>query len=476
MYKRPNLENQQYYSSFQSDNYQNRENGNEHLQSDNFRGLQGSSSGRGRAVRADHLLNFKYDNSGNQRMHRWRRNNNYNRNNGYQNNSNYSHFSKFVPISDATDIYVDTVKRLAEKASQAIKEGGSEVVDEVPYLYTCVDVTAIKARQWTFRRAQLQINPQQIVGSESSKDIADMNQRADAVEAFVREAFMKTDLQGTSNQDTSDPHIHHSHHHHHRHPKKSLHHNLPQQHGANNASNFYYFYQCADGQQIFLLPMNAKCILSQYGSWENCPRRILGEVLEVEENVQGEEERKRWKFLAHLPQSSSFKFCEIKMDLEEFPAASQFDKDIQKRQRAREKLAAKQAKEDARAVPTLAEDAYPTTSYVQIPSMTEWQNMPALSTSDDNNNNKNTSNEGNSPPRPGVSFANITRLGYAVTSSQENLGNKHDTVVEVEENKWTDLLAPNSGKNESDKNSGKKTFKGKVKGKKLSLSSFQRRQ
>eukprot|EP01023_Acetabularia_acetabulum_P041408 TRINITY_DN4034_c0_g2_i19.p1 TRINITY_DN4034_c0_g2~~TRINITY_DN4034_c0_g2_i19.p1 ORF type:complete len:646 (-),score=104.18 TRINITY_DN4034_c0_g2_i19:99-2036(-) len=644
MYKRPVLENQHYQTSYQNDTFNSRYNGNEHILSDNLQGVDiglqasGSSSGRGRSVRADHLLNFKYDQGGgSQRMQQWRRNSR--ANNGYYNNSyqknrqpkyskeqyiqanfkfyvsdcvdlekhskdpdlafvwedvawvemmtdselqcpislesppfcpqitpcghlfsfpqivhylylqdnslktphpcplcftpltarelrdvrirtvqnatvgenmefvlvrrekkkqmveavdehNFykSNFSKYVPISDATDIYVDTVKKLAESASQTIKEGGSEAIEEVPYLYSCVDVTAIKARCWTYRRAQLQINPQQIVGSESAKDIAEINQRADAVETFVRQAFMKSDLHGTSEEPSNTHSLNYF-----PHPTKPAHHHKHTAQAQDTGSSYYYFYQCADGQQIFLLPLNAKCMLAQYGTWENCPRRVSGEVLQVEEKVQGEEERKRWKFLAHLPQSATFKFCEIKMDLQEFPAAEQFSQEILKRQRSRDKAAAKKVAEDAQAVPTLVQDVYPSTSYVQIPSISDWQAMPALSSSSTttaNNKNTSTNEEGSSPPRPGVSFANITKSGYAAISTKEiglkkTLPQQVDVKVQggkqADQSKQMDYSVTSAEQDVVDtaKNiigGGKKQqFKGKVKGKKLSLMSFQRK-
>ncbi|XP_042561324.1 RING finger protein 10-like [Clupea harengus] len=45
---------------------------------------------------------------------------------------------------------------------------------------------------------------------------------------------------------------------------------------------YYYFYQADDGQQMFLHPVNVRCLLREYGSLEASPPAITATVVEVE--------------------------------------------------------------------------------------------------------------------------------------------------------------------------------------------------
>ena len=42
----------------------------------------------------------------------------------------------------------------------------------------------------------------------------------------------------------------------------------------------FYFYQCSDGQPIFLHALNVQMLMAEYGSFENCPKKIRGRILE----------------------------------------------------------------------------------------------------------------------------------------------------------------------------------------------------
>eukprot|EP01026_Neomeris_dumetosa_P030436 TRINITY_DN2435_c0_g1_i3.p1 TRINITY_DN2435_c0_g1~~TRINITY_DN2435_c0_g1_i3.p1 ORF type:complete len:427 (+),score=75.32 TRINITY_DN2435_c0_g1_i3:168-1283(+) len=361
---------------------------------------------------------------------------------------------KYSLISDASSIFVDTVVELANSAVQAIKEGGSEVYEEVPFLYTCVDVTAMKARNWAYRRVQLHSNPQQVVGGSTPAEACDAQALADDAEKVVRQAFLLaeegkpiTTIKNAKHSPTQQEH------------QKQLRHRDSQDH--------YYFYQSKDGQQVFLLPLNAKCLLAEYGSWEMCPRRVVGKVIQMEEYVQGEAERKRWKFLSHLPLSSNFKFCEIAMSQEEYAGCSTYYEELQKRQRKRDRMVKQQADEDA------AQQEYssfldlpPSSSYTLAPTQEDWQSMPLPS--GENGSFARENREASSPPRPGVSFANITKMGYAANSSKEKSNLRQPAQEVMEQN-------AELGKNSENVKQGKKTFKGKIKGRKLVLSSIQRK-
>ena len=75
----------------------------------------------------------------------------------------------------------------------------------------------------------------------------------------------------------------------------------------------FYMYQSADGQWIFLHPLNIRCLLEHYGSYDACPSCVCGTILELENVLQNEFTRKRWRFSAHLPLTASFRLCEISL-------------------------------------------------------------------------------------------------------------------------------------------------------------------
>ncbi|MGH0168966.1 UNVERIFIED_CONTAM: hypothetical protein FKN15_055796 [Acipenser sinensis] len=45
---------------------------------------------------------------------------------------------------------------------------------------------------------------------------------------------------------------------------------------------YYYFYQAEDGQQMFLHPINVRCLMREYGSLERSPEKISATVVEIE--------------------------------------------------------------------------------------------------------------------------------------------------------------------------------------------------
>lgn len=75
----------------------------------------------------------------------------------------------------------------------------------------------------------------------------------------------------------------------------------PGNQGAGQQASEYYFYQATDGQWLFLHPANIKCLMQTYGAYTNCPELLQGTVVDVEDVVQGDMTRKRYKHLAHLP-------------------------------------------------------------------------------------------------------------------------------------------------------------------------------
>lgn len=74
---------------------------------------------------------------------------------------------------------------------------------------------------------------------------------------------------------------------------------------ANDEEN-HYFYQCTNGSPIFISSLNAKCLMSQYGSIKSAPDQLSGTVLEIEEFTMDAELRRRFRYLAHLSDGQPF--------------------------------------------------------------------------------------------------------------------------------------------------------------------------
>ncbi len=73
----------------------------------------------------------------------------------------------------------------------------------------------------------------------------------------------------------------------------------------------YWFYQAADGQWLFLCPLNMRMLLAHHGGggggFAACPPLLSARVLEVEHVLQSESSRKRMKVTGHLPAGGAFK-------------------------------------------------------------------------------------------------------------------------------------------------------------------------
>lgn len=76
-------------------------------------------------------------------------------------------------------------------------------------------------------------------------------------------------------------------------------------------SDHYYFYQANDGQHIYLHPLNARCLIEEYGSLENSPHQITGQIIDFESFAMKQLLRKRFRYLGHLPLACEFTICEL---------------------------------------------------------------------------------------------------------------------------------------------------------------------
>ncbi|XP_065819877.1 RING finger protein 10 isoform X2 [Labrus bergylta] len=102
---------------------------------------------------------------------------------------------------------------------------------------------------------------------------------------------------------------------------------------------YYYFYQADDCQQMFLHPLNVRCLLREYGSLEASPDSITASVVEIVGHTVTEDIRRRHRYLAHLPLTCEFSICELALQppILSKETLDTFADDLEKRKRLRQK-------------------------------------------------------------------------------------------------------------------------------------------
>ncbi|CAJ1068143.1 RING finger protein 10 [Xyrichtys novacula] len=102
---------------------------------------------------------------------------------------------------------------------------------------------------------------------------------------------------------------------------------------------YYYFYQADDCQQMFLHPVNVRCLLREYGSLEASPDSITAKVVEIVGHTVTEDIRRRHRYLAHLPLTCEFSICELALQppILSKETLDTFADDLEKRKRLRQK-------------------------------------------------------------------------------------------------------------------------------------------
>ncbi|KAI4350437.1 hypothetical protein L6164_004893 [Bauhinia variegata] len=183
-------------------------------------------------------------------------------------------------------------------------------------------------------------------------------------------------------------------------------------------SDSYNFYQAVDGQRLILHPLNMKCLLNHYGSYDMLPHRISGKILQLETVTQSEALRRRYRFLSHFPLTTTFQLCEIDLS-EQLPseALAPFMDEIKKRANQRKQLAKKERKEKIRAEAASSYSLPITTSY----RLTNRDDPPTFSM--DDFEALGNSAVSASPPVVGerLLFSNVTRLGFAAGHGSSSL-------------------------------------------------------
>ncbi|XP_065866313.1 uncharacterized protein [Euphorbia lathyris] len=208
----------------------------------------------------------------------------------------------------------------------------------------------------------------------------------------------------------------------------------------------YNFYQAVDGQHLILHPLNMKCLLHHYGSYDKLPHRVGGKILQLETVTQTEAIRRRYRYLSHFSLTTTFQLCEIDLN-EVLPPESLFPfmDEVKKREKQRKQLAKKERKDKIKA--EVADAAY------SLPVLSSWghsshDNSPKFSM-DDFEALGGNSPMSSSPPLVGerILFSNVTRLGFAAAPDSPAL--------KVEENK---ALSSSKVTNSSSGASGTPTF------------------
>ena len=128
------------------------------------------------------------------------------------------------------------------------------------------------------------------------------------------------------------------------------------------------FYQCEDGQLVFLSRFNMTCLMSDFSPkvpdlesfppslslqfWDRrkllpLPDTVEGEIIEIESVNLTPELRKRWPFLAHLPLYTDIRFVELDLNnLLSMQTKKKFKADFEKRRKKRQSRKNAEKQED----------------------------------------------------------------------------------------------------------------------------------
>ncbi|KAF7492701.1 RING finger protein 10 [Sarcoptes scabiei] len=102
-------------------------------------------------------------------------------------------------------------------------------------------------------------------------------------------------------------------------------------------NDYIYFYQCSDGQHIYLHSINIRMLKHQFQELRNCPESISGKIVELHYQKITEECRRRFSHLRHLPISCEFIIAEIEFNdaIVSRQTLDQFSREIKSRSRKR---------------------------------------------------------------------------------------------------------------------------------------------
>ncbi|KAK9868787.1 hypothetical protein WJX84_008695 [Apatococcus fuscideae] len=266
----------------------------------------------------------------------------------------YNQFAKFTPLKDAGALWQAAATELAEYATLVTTEGGFDAAMEAPFIYGALDALAARSAAWAERRQHLLLDlappdkaatmPEpHVVAADAAAAVKQVSRaavtdsskhrsqiaaeaqhhaafpalaaapqhlpfvsppprqqkHAQAQQSVFQAAFSDAGHQSSAGSPIKEPAAGTS-------PATSNGHVE-----AHQSSQDMYLYQAADGQWVFLNPLDMRALLGHYGSYEACPSTLTAPLLELEEMTQEEHTRRRLKFLAHLPLGGAFKLGEV---------------------------------------------------------------------------------------------------------------------------------------------------------------------
>lgn len=147
---------------------------------------------------------------------------------------------------------------------------------------------------------------------------------------------------------------------------------LPSKQHPITHSDSYFFYQSEDGQWIFLHPVNISCLLRYYDHFENFPVQLSGRIVDIEEVIQSDSNRKRIRHLSHLPKHAVMQLVEL--DLSHHLPKNCLNAVNQRRARLQKKAEEQEIIEQSYP----QEDYYPAEFTVPIKQTLDITSMPPL--------------------------------------------------------------------------------------------------
>ncbi|KAI7754120.1 hypothetical protein M8C21_014864 [Ambrosia artemisiifolia] len=177
----------------------------------------------------------------------------------------------------------------------------------------------------------------------------------------------------------------------------------------------YDFYQAADGQHLILHPLNMKCLVHHYGSYDRLPQRISGKILQLETITQSEAMRRRYRYLSHFSLTTTFQLCEIDLSgILPASSLSPFEDELKNREKQRKRVARKEHAEKIKAEAAAAR--YEPKVY---DAQSSYDYSPAFSLDDFEALGSSSSSPPTMVDRP--LFSNVTRLGFAAAHDSPTL-------------------------------------------------------
>ena len=131
----------------------------------------------------------------------------------------------------------------------------------------------------------------------------------------------------------------------------------------------YHYYQAASGLPIFLHPLDIKILLSHFNSYPAFPDDITVRVEAHSEGTVNEDLRKRWKYLAHLPEGADVVFIEADLQgVVGTEGLANFEGALKQRRARRKEKGKKDDKAKAKAEEREKEKLAQTLSHEDFPS------------------------------------------------------------------------------------------------------------